>query len=78
MLKSFKILEKIKILFKFDLSNKMNIHSVFHISLLRKNLNDSHFDQMIFSSLSIIIDEERKYDVKNIIDFKLIKRRNNK
>jgi hypothetical protein len=78
MIKSFKILKKRNNLYKLDLSNEMNIHSIFHISLLRKNSQDLISDQIISSSSSIIIDDEKKYDVENIIDSRLIKRVLNK
>ncbi len=64
--------------FKLNLSIEMNIHSIFHIFLLRKHSNDLHSDQIISSSSSMIIDEKKKYDVENIVDFKLIERDNNK
>jgi hypothetical protein len=41
MFESFKILEKKKSFYKLDLSDEINVHSVFHISLLKKNLEDS-------------------------------------
>jgi hypothetical protein len=37
MLESFKILKKRKSFYKLDLSNEMNIYSMFHTSLLQKN-----------------------------------------
>jgi hypothetical protein len=64
--------------FKLDFSDEMNIHLIFHIFLLRKHSNDSRLKQMISSSSSIIIDEKEKYDVENIIDFRLTKRDINK
>ncbi len=78
MLESFRILKKLSTSFKLDFSTEMNIHSIFHIFLLQKDSNDSHSDQIISSSSSMIINEEEKYDVENIVDFKLIKRENNK
>jgi hypothetical protein len=78
MIKSFKIVEKRDNSYKLDLSNEMNIHSIFHISLLRKNSQDFLSNQIIFSSSSIIIDDEKEYDVKNIIDSRLIERVSNK
>jgi hypothetical protein len=41
MLESFKILKKRNNSYKFELSIEMNIHSVFHISLLKKDLENS-------------------------------------
>ncbi len=78
MFELLKIVKKINVSFKLNFSNEMNIHSIFHISLLRKNFNDSHSNQIILSFSSIIINEKKKYDVENIIDFKLTKRDNNK
>jgi hypothetical protein len=78
MLGSFKILKRMNASFKLDLSDEMNIHSMFHISLFRKDSNDSHSEQNVSSSSLIIIDEEEKYDVENIINFRLINRDINK
>jgi hypothetical protein len=76
MIKSFKILKTKDNSYKLDLSNEMNIHSIFHISLLRKNSQNLISDQIISSS--IIINDEKEYDVENIIDSRLIKRALNK
>jgi hypothetical protein len=78
MLESFKILKKKNSSYKFELSIEMNIHSVFHISLLRKNLDDSLSKQIISSSSSVMIDDEQKFDVKDIIDSRLTERSINK
>jgi hypothetical protein len=78
MLESFKILQKKESFYKFDLFDEINIHSVFHISLLRKNLENFLSKQIISSSSSILIDDEQKFDVENIIDFRLINRAFNK
>ncbi len=56
----------------------MNIHLIFHIFLLRKDFNNSHSEQIISSSSLVIIDEKEKYDVKNIINFRLIECHDNK
>jgi hypothetical protein len=78
MLESFKFLKKRDNLYKLELSIEMNIHSVFHISLLRKNLDDSLSKQMISSSSSIVIDDEQKFDVEDIVDSRLMRRAFNK
>jgi hypothetical protein len=78
MLKSFKILKKHESSYKLELSNEMNIHSVFHTSLLRKNLEDFLSKQIILSSSSIVIDDEQKFDVEDIVDFRVIDRTFNK
>jgi hypothetical protein len=71
MLKSFKILKKRRSSYKLDFSNDMNLHSIFHTSLLRKNLEDFLSKQIISSSSSVMIDDEQKFDVKDIIDSRL-------
>jgi hypothetical protein len=63
MLKSFKILKKRESSYKLDLSNDMNLHSVFHTSLLKRNLEDFLLKQIISSSSSVVIDDEQKFDV---------------
>jgi hypothetical protein len=78
MLESFKILEKRESFYKLDLSDEINIHSVFHISLLRKNFEDFLSEQIISSSSSIMIDDEQKFDVEDIVDSRLINRASNK
>ncbi len=78
MLESFKILKQRRCSYKLDLSDDMNLHSVFHTSLLRKNFEDSLSEQIISSSSSIMIDDEQKFDVEDIIDSRLTNRSINK
>jgi hypothetical protein len=78
MLESFKILNKRDNSYKLELSIEMNIHSVFHISLLRKDLEDSLSRQIISSSSFVLIDDEEKFNVENIIDSRLTERSTNK
>jgi hypothetical protein len=78
MLESFKILKKRDNSYKLELSIEMNIHSVFHISLLRKDLENSLSRQIISSSSFVVIDDEEKFDVENIIDSRLTERSINK
>jgi hypothetical protein len=78
MLESFKILKKRDNSYKLELSIEMNIHSVFHISLLRKDLENFLSKQIISSSSFVVIDDEEKFDVKNIIDSRLTGRLINK
>jgi hypothetical protein len=56
----------------------MNIHLVFHISLLRKDSKNLLSRQIILSFSSIIIDDEQKFDVENIVDFRLMSKASNK
>jgi hypothetical protein len=78
MLESFRILKKRDNSYKLELSIEMNIHSVFHISLLRKNSDDFLSRQIISSFSSIVIDDEQEFDVENIIDSRLMNRAFNK
>jgi hypothetical protein len=78
MLESFKILKKRNTSYKLQLSIEMNIHSMFHISLLKKDFENSLSRQIISSSSFVVIDDEKKFDVKNIIDSRLTKRSINK
>ncbi len=78
MLESYKILKERESSYKLDLLDEMNIHSVFHKFLLKKDFENSLFDQIIFSSFSVLIDDEQKFDVEDIINSRLIKRIANK
>jgi hypothetical protein len=78
MLESFKILKKRNNSYKLELSIEMNIHSMFHISLLRKDFENSLSKQIIASSSFVVIDDEKKFDVKDIIDSRLTERSINK
>jgi predicted metal-dependent hydrolase len=78
MLESFKILEKRDSSYKLELFVEMNIHSVFHFSLLRKDLENLLSKQIISSSSFVVIDDEEKFDVENIIDSRLTERSINK
>jgi hypothetical protein len=70
--------KKRKSFYKLDLSDEINIHSIFHISLLRKNFENSLSKQFILSSFSVVINDEQEFDVENIIDSRLIKKIANK
>ncbi len=78
MLESFKILKKRRSSYKLDLSDDMNLHSVFHTSLLRKNFEDFLSKQIISFSSSVVIDDEQEFDVEDIIDSRLTDRSINK
>jgi hypothetical protein len=51
---------------------------MFHISLLRKNLENLLSKQIFFSSSSVMIDDEQKFNVEDILNFHLISRAFNK
>jgi hypothetical protein len=78
MLESFKILKKREESYKLDLSDEMNIHSMFYISLLKKNSDDFLSRQIMLSSSSVMIDDEQKYDVEDIVDSRVVDRTFNK
>jgi hypothetical protein len=78
MLDSFKIVKKKDSSYKLELSTKMNIYSVFHISLLRKNFDDFLLKQIISSSSSMMINDEQKFEIEDIVDFRLMSRTFNK
>ncbi len=78
MLESFKILKKRNNSYKFNLLIKINVHLVFIISLLRKNLDDFLLKQIISSFSSIVINDKQEFDVENIVDLRLMNRTFNK
>jgi hypothetical protein len=77
MLEPFKILKKRDSSYKLELFDEMNIHSVFHTSLLRKDFENSLSKQIISSSSFVVIDDEEEFDVENIIDSRLTERSTN-
>jgi hypothetical protein len=46
----------------------MKIHNIFHTFLLRKAAIDSLTDQIQFSSLSIVVNDEKKYEIDDVLD----------
>jgi hypothetical protein len=67
-IESYKIKKVLKNACRLKLSSLMKIHNTFHISLLRKTAIDSFIEQIQSSSSSIIIDEEEKYEINDILD----------
>jgi hypothetical protein len=78
MLEPFRILEKRDSSYKLELPAEMNIHPVFHTSLLRKDPDDPLPRQIIPPPPPIVIDDEQEFDVEDIIDFRLVGRTPNK
>jgi hypothetical protein len=53
---------------QLDLSQSVKIHDTFHISLLRLASNNSLTEQIQSSSLSVVMNDEEEYEIKNILD----------
>ena len=58
---------------RFEFSKSMKIHNIFHISLLKLTIVDFLFNQTQPSSPSVVIDEEKKYEIEKILNFRLLK-----
>ena len=69
-MKSFKVLEIKKNNVRLNLFKSMKIHNNFHVFLLRKDSSDSLFEQIQPSPPSVIIDNEDKYEVNDILNSK--------
>ncbi len=67
---SFKIKKVLKDACQLNLSQLMRIHNIFHTSLLRTFATDSLIEQIYSSSFSIVVSEEEKYEVNDILDNK--------
>jgi hypothetical protein len=61
MIDSFEILKMLRQACQLKLSSSMKVHDTFHISLLRRDLDDS-LDDQIQSSFSLVIIDEKKED----------------
>jgi hypothetical protein len=46
----------------------MKIHNIFHTFLFRKTTIDSLIDQIQFSSLSIVVNDEKKYEIDDVLN----------
>jgi hypothetical protein len=46
----------------------MKIHDTFHISLLRKAATDFLIEQIQLSSSSIVMNDEKEYEMNDILD----------
>jgi hypothetical protein len=46
----------------------MKIHNIFHTFLLRKTAIDSLTDQIQFSLLLIVVNDEKKYEIDDVLD----------
>ena len=69
MLNSFINLDLIDSSYKLKLSKFMHVHDVFHSDLLRSVINNFLSDQMNEFSDSIMINDEDKWKIDNILNF---------
>ncbi len=75
MLDSFINLDLINSSYKLKLSEFMHVHDVFHSDLLCFVVNDFLSDQKNESSDSIVINDENKWEINNILNFRWYQRR---
>ncbi len=69
MLDSFKITDFVDFFYKLKLSSTMCIHDVFHSELLHSVVDDSLFDQKNEFLKSIVINDENKWKINDILNF---------
>ncbi len=69
MLDSFKITDSVDFFYKLKLSNIICIHDVFHSELFYSVVNDSLSDQKNEFLKSIVINDENKWKINNILNF---------
>jgi hypothetical protein len=68
MIDFYKVLKVLKEACQLELSQSMKIHDTFHIFLLRSASTDLLIEQIQSSSSSIIVNEEKKYEVNDILN----------
>ena len=68
MLDLFKIIEKMSVFYRLKLSLSMHQHDVFSFNYLKSVVNDSLLSQKQKSSKSIIIDDEKTWNVDDILN----------
>ena len=65
---SFKIIEKINILYRLKLFLSMHQHNIFLFNYLKFAVNNSLLNQKQKSSKSILIDDEKAWNVNDILN----------
>ncbi len=75
MLNSFQITASVDSFYKLKLSETMRIHDVFHSELLHSVVDDSLSDQKNESLKSIVINDEDKWKIDHILNFRRYRRR---
>ncbi len=68
MLNSFKIINFVNFFYKLKLSSTMYIHDMFHSELLHSVVDDSSSDQKNEFLKSIVINDENKWEIDNILN----------
>ena len=68
MLNSFKIIEKMNVFYRLKLSLNMHQHDVFSFNYLKFVVNDLLLNQKQKSSKSIIVDDEKAWNVDDILN----------
>ena len=69
-LNSFKMLQRLSNVYRFELSEIMRIHDVFHCWLLRKDFCDFLENQINESFDSVIVNENFEWEVNDILKFR--------
>ncbi len=64
----YKIKKILKEVYQLNLSQSMKIHDTFHTSLLRSAITNSLIEQMQSSSSSVVMNEEKEYEINDILD----------
>jgi hypothetical protein len=67
-IESYKVKKILKDVCQLNLSSFMKIHDTFHTFLLRSAATNSLIKQIQQSSLSIVMNEEKKYEANDILD----------
>ncbi len=75
MFDSFQIINFIDLFYKLKLFETMHIHNVFHSELLHFVVNDSLSDQKNEFLRSIVINDEDKWEIDDILNFQRYRRR---
>ena len=68
MFNSFKIIEKMKISYRLKLLSSMHQHDVFLFNYLKFVVNDSLLNQKQKSLKSIIVDDEKAWNIDDILN----------
>ena len=70
MIGSYKVKKLVKLSYRLELPHTMKIHNVFHPNLLWKEATDHLFGQQNSPPSPTVIDDEKEWEVNNILDIK--------